>query len=93
MTIEEVTTKKLINTFHQIPYRIYRSDKNWIPHIKQDIEKVFDPTKNKAHSNGKIIRWILFDSTQKPIGRIAAFVNFEQAKTDNQPTGGIGFFE
>lgn len=93
MTIEEVTTKKLINTFHQIPYHIYRSDKNWIPHIKQDIEKVFDPTKNKAHANGKIMRWILFDSTQKPIGRIAAFVNFEQAKTDNQPTGGIGFFE
>ncbi|PKP48083.1 MAG: hypothetical protein CVT95_04815 [Bacteroidetes bacterium HGW-Bacteroidetes-12] len=93
MIIKEVTTNKLIKQFHQLPFSIYKNDNNWIPHIKQDIEKVFDPTKNKAHANGKIIRWILFDSTQKPIGRIAAFVNFEQAKTDNQPTGGIGFFE
>lgn len=93
MIIKEVTTNKLIQQFHQLPYSIYKNDKNWIPHIKQDVEKVFDPTKNKAHTNGKITRWLLFNNTNEAIGRIAAFVNFEATENNDQPTGGVGFFE
>lgn len=93
MIIKEVTTNKLIQQFHQLPYSIYKNDKNWIPHIKQDVEKVFDPTKNKAHTNGKITRWLLFNNTNEAIGRIAAFVNFEVTENNDQPTGGVGFFE
>ncbi|MDT8412101.1 MAG: hypothetical protein RQ875_06565 [Vicingaceae bacterium] len=93
MIIKEVTTNKLIQQFHQLPYSIYKNDNNWIPHIKQDVEKVFDPTKNKAHANGKIIRWLLFNNTNEAIGRIAAFINFETTESNEQPTGGVGFFE
>ena len=93
MIIKEVTTNKLIQQFHQLPFSIYKNDNNWIPHIKQDVEKVFDPTKNKAHANGKITRWLLFNNTNKAIGRIAAFVNFETTESNEQPTGGVGFFE
>ena len=93
MIIKEVTTNKLIQQFHQLPFSIYKNDNNWIPHIKQDVEKVFDPTKNKAHANGKIIRWLLFNNTNEAIGRIAAFVNFETTESNEQPTGGVGFFE
>ena len=93
MIIKEVTTNKLIQQFHQLPYSIYKNDKNWIPHIKQDVEKVFDSTKNKAHTNGKITRWLLFNNTNEVIGRIAAFVNFEATENNEQPTGGVGFFE
>ena len=93
MIIKEVTTNKLIQQFHPLPFSIYKNDNNWIPHIKQDVEKVFDPTKNKAHANGKIIRWLLFNNTNEAIGRIAAFVNFETTESNEQPTGGVGFFE
>jgi hypothetical protein len=93
MIIKEVTTNKLIQQFHQLPFSIYKNDTNWIPHIKQDVEKVFDPTKNKAHANGKITRWLLFNNTNEVIGRIAAFINFETTESNEQPTGGVGFFE
>jgi len=87
MQIIEVIDKKTIKDFLNLPHKIYKNDKNWTPHLKQDIEKVFDPTQNKAHANGKIIRWILKDNNIT-IGRVAAFINHE--KPDN---GGIGFFE
>ncbi|MCO6499726.1 MAG: hypothetical protein J5I47_05030 [Vicingus serpentipes] len=90
MKIIEVNSKESIKAFHQLPYKIYKNDKNWIPHLKQDIEKVFNPKQNKAHTKGKIIRWLLVDDNKKTIGRIAAFVsNIKDSKKD----GGIGFFE
>jgi hypothetical protein len=93
MKIIEVTNKKTTQDFLNLPWFIYKEDKNWIPHLKQDIEKVFDPTKNKAHSKGKIIRWILKNDANKTIGRIAAFINYDLANSFKQPTGGVGFFE
>lgn len=93
MKVIEVKDKKTINEFLKLPFKIYKDDKNWIPHLKQDIEKVFDPKKNKAHSTGKIIRWVLTDKNQATIGRIAAFIDYKTANTFEQPTGGIGFFE
>ncbi|MDF1672040.1 MAG: hypothetical protein P1U41_00920 [Vicingaceae bacterium] len=87
MQIIEVKDSKTIKDFLNLPYKIYQNDKNWIPHLKQDIEKVFNPEQNKAHANGKIIRWILKDNNQT-IGRVAAFINHEEVSN-----GGIGFFE
>lgn len=83
----EVKDSKTIKEFLNLPYKIYQNDKNWIPHLKQDIEKVFNPEQNKAHSNGKIIRWILTENNVT-IGRIAAFINYKEVTN-----GGIGFFE
>lgn len=93
MQIKEVVDDTTKKEFIKLPWKIYQDDKNWIPHLKQDIEKVFDPQQNKAHSNGKIIRWILQDATNQTIGRIAAFIDYQVANTFEQPTGGIGFFE
>lgn len=93
MQIIEVKDAKTKKEFIHLPWKIYKDDQNWIPHLKQDIEKVFDPSQNKAHANGKIIRWILLDEYQKTIGRIAAFIDYKTANTFDQPTGGVGFFE
>jgi GNAT superfamily N-acetyltransferase len=87
MKIIEVNSPETIKEFQILPKEIYKDDKNWIPHLKQDIEKVFDPKQNKAHAKGKIIRWILQDDTNKTIGRVAAFID------NNSKEGGIGFFE
>ena len=90
MTVTEVNSNQTIKEFLKLPKKIYEKDKNWIPHIKQDIEKVFDPTKNKAHATGKVTRWILLNDKQETIGRIAAFVS---NINNNKKSGGIGFFE
>ena len=50
--------------------------------------------KKKYFRNGKLIRWILKREDGKTIGRVAAFINKKTVNKDNdQPTGGMGFFE
>ncbi|NNK80187.1 MAG: hypothetical protein HKO93_01715, partial [Flavobacteriales bacterium] len=79
--------------FLEVPSYIYKNDPNWIPHLKQDIEKIFDEKQNKLLRDGKANRWILYDESKKAVGRIAAFINAKTSYTFDQPTGGIGFFE
>lgn len=93
MQLIEVNSPETIRAFHKVPFLIYKNNPTWIPHLKQDVEKIFDRKKNKAfRGGGDIIRWILKDANGKLIGRVAAFVN-PKYKGFKQPTGGMGYFE
>ncbi len=92
LQIVEVTDHVSGEKFIQLPFAIYNNDPNWIAPLKQDVEKVFDPKKNKYFEHGECVRWILEDG-EKVVGRIAAFINHRTADTEEQPTGGCGFFE
>ena len=94
MTIIEVANdKKLQQEFLLLPVKLYAQDANWIRPLDQDIEHTFDPKKNKYFKHGEAIRWILKNSEGETIGRVAAFINNETANKEDQPTGGMGFFE
>ena len=93
MQLVEVNDKRTRKLFHKVPHLIYRNDKNWAASLQGMIEGIFDPKKNKTFRNGKAIRWVLIDDKGNLLGRIAAFINYNLAKTYEQPTGGCGFFE
>lgn len=93
MNILEVHNSATEREFIRLPWKIYRDDPDWIPHLVQDIRKVFDPAKNKYFQEGEAIRYILQDAQGQTIGRIAAFIHHKLSKGFEQPTGGVGFFE
>ncbi len=94
MRLIEVQDDKTRKAFHDVPRRIYADDPVWIPHLKQDIDKVFDPAKNRLFKKGGVVkRWLVQDEAGKWAGRVAAFVNPKYSRGMDQPTGGIGFFE
>ncbi|HEV7351176.1 hypothetical protein [Telluribacter sp.] len=95
MEIVEVGNDAYLRSeFLQLPVRIYRNNPYWIRPLDKDIEEVFDEKKNKLFSDGECIRWLALDGTGQTIGRIAAFYNQKLAEKGNdQPTGGMGFFE
>lgn len=94
MKLIEVTDKAARKEFLRLPIRLYKNDPNWIRPLDQDIESVFDPKKNKNFRQGECARWLLYDEKGTAIGRVAAFFNRKSANKDNdQPTGGMGFFE
>jgi len=93
MKIEEVTSKKHQKDFIKLAVKLYKNEPNWIRPLDKDIEAVFDQKKNKTFRHGECIRWVLYKDNE-PIGRVAAFINKKTVDKDNdQPTGGIGFFE
>lgn len=93
MNLIEVKDKSHIREFLALPVKLYKNEKNWIRPLDQDIEAVFDPKKNKYFRHGECTRWILKNEAGQTIGRVAAFINRKTLKKEDQPTGGMGFFE
>ena len=91
--LSEVKSKNDIKEFLKLPVSINKGDENWIRPTDKDIEKIFNPKLNKLFRNGAAIRWILRDPDNKVVGRIAAFYDKINARINDQPTGGNGFFE
>lgn len=92
--IKEIESKKERKQFLQLPVLLYKNQKNWIRPLDSDIEKVFDKNKNKYFKQGIATRWLLLNGKGHAVGRIAAFIDYKAAtKKNDQPTGGIGFFE
>lgn len=88
----EVNDKYTNRQFLNFPSKLYKNDKNWVRYLDADLEKIFNPKKNKSFKTGELIRWILKDRNEI-IGRIAAFYDIKSSEKENQPTGGIGFFD
>ncbi|GHE76164.1 hypothetical protein [Roseivirga thermotolerans] len=93
MKLVEVNDKSTEKQFLLLPVRLYKHEKNWIRPLDKDIKAVFDPAKNKNYKQGEAIRWILLNDSNEVIGRIAAFYIKKVAQAQEQPTGGVGFFE
>ncbi|MEQ8304062.1 MAG: hypothetical protein RIB47_11765 [Cyclobacteriaceae bacterium] len=94
MQVREVESKSDIREFLEFPVRLYRDSSHWIRPLDKDIEAVFDKKLNKTFRNGECCRWLLADDNGNTVGRVAAFVNNKTvSKGNDQPTGGMGFFE
>ncbi|MEJ0034028.1 MAG: hypothetical protein WDO15_28515 [Bacteroidota bacterium] len=92
--IKEVASSHDIRAFLQLPVTLYKNFPHWIRPLDKDVEAVFDPEKNKVFRHGECVRWIMLDDSGKVVGRVAAFVNRKTVNKGNeQPTGGIGFFD
>lgn len=93
MKIQEVNTREQEREFLNFPVSIYRNEPKWIRPLDKDIRSVFDPKQNPHFSDGICTRWIAKNSSGEVVGRIAAFIDYKTAHKNEQPTGGIGFFE
>lgn len=94
MQLTIVDSPQKARQFLNVHVAINKDNPQWIQPLDKDIEEVFNKEKNKAFRHGEAVRWLLLDKKGTPIGRIAAFVNKRYTnKGDEQPTGGVGFFE
>ncbi len=82
----EVHTAAQIRSFHQYSRDLYSDDSEFVSHIDQDVEAIFDPKQNSEFENGEAIRWILYNETVV-VGKVAAFYNTVHSQA------GIGFFD
>ena len=93
MRIFEVKSKTDQKTFLNVARIVYKNNTTWVCPPDKDINAIFDVQKNVFFRHGSACRWILKDDNNKLLGRIASFINEDKLNTEEQPTGGIGFFE
>lgn len=89
MEIVKLDTQKQIEQFIDCAKGFYLNDKEYIPHLRQDLIKLFSVETNPLLKTGEFACWLLFEK-KTIIGRIAAF--YSQDHKENG-AGGIGFFE
>ena len=49
MDIIKVRNKFEISEFHKITHTLYKKEKMWIPHVKQEVEAIFNIKKNNLN--------------------------------------------
>lgn len=86
------TTKEKIK-FIKSQWNFYKNDKNWVPPIIADRQKLLNTDKNPFFKHSEIQLFYAEKDDGEILGRIAAITNENHNKTHNDKTGFFGFFE
>lgn len=92
LEIVQVSDAKLVDEFHEVPFRIYKNDQNWVSPLRKMIEDIFDPKKNGGFKEGDARRWLVKEGNRY-VGRIAAYYDRSKTEEGQSLIGGVGFFE
>jgi GNAT superfamily N-acetyltransferase len=92
VTIEPATTRRLVRSFVELPYSMYRRDPRFVPPLRRDEYRRFDAGHNPFLQHAAIHLWLALDEG-RPVGRIAAIDDHLHNDTHQQRTTWFGFFE
>ena len=90
--VREIKTRKELEKFVKFPFTLYKGSKNWVPPIIKEEVDNFDREKNPAYQEADAWFYMAFRQG-KPVGRIAAIVNWPEVKEMGKPKIRFGWFE
>lgn len=94
MQLTEVNNSRSARDFLEVNALLNKANPAYIRQPDNEVNDVFNPSKNKNYKYGETKRWILKDDNSALIGRIAAFTNSKYInKGTDFPTGGMGYFD
>jgi len=92
LTFLKVKSKKEIDQFYDLQFRIYKNYPNWIPPFRFEIENIFDPRVNDFFKHGECERFLVLRG-KEVVGRFAVMNNRSKDLIYSPPMGGMGFIE
>ncbi|MCL2118141.1 MAG: GNAT family N-acetyltransferase [Planctomycetaceae bacterium] len=90
--IQEVTTRKQLDQFVDLPWRIYRDDPHWIPPLKWDVKSTLNPKQHPFFLHGDAAKFLAIREGQV-VGRILASDDPRYNEQNHTNLGNFGFFE
>lgn len=90
--IREVKTKKQMNAFIDLPYRLYKNNSYYVPQLKKDIKDTFNKRKNPAFDFCEAKYWLAYKGN-KVVGRIAAIINHSFIEEWKKPYMRFGWMD
>ena len=85
-------TKRELKPFIQLPFDIYRNDKNWVAPGRHDLRKTLIGKENEFFSRG-IQRMFLAYDDETPVARVLAGIDLRLATRLGDSAGYISLFE
>lgn len=92
ISIEPVRTKKDLMSFIKLQWKIYKGDPYWVPPLLMDRKKLLDTKKNPFYKHSDM-EMFLAKKDGELVGRIAAIINYNHNKFQEEEIGFFGFFE
>ncbi|OVE78749.1 hypothetical protein BVY01_04550 [bacterium I07] len=90
--IKPVNSKADLKSFIKLPYRLYKNNPCWVPHLLLDQKVLHDRNKHPFWEHS-IAQYFLAEQNGKVVGRIAAIVDHKHNEFHEEKTGFFGFFE
>lgn len=87
-----VDSPALMRRFIDLPWSIYRDDPHWVPPLKSDVRKAFDPAHHPFHQHSEAQPFLALRG-ERPVGRIAAIRNRNHEAFHGESVGFFGWFE
>jgi GNAT superfamily N-acetyltransferase len=75
IVIKEVTSKREMKVFINLPYHLYKGNKFYLPQLKKDIEATFHRDKNPAFDFCEAKYWLAYLNGEVA-GRVAGIINY-----------------
>jgi hypothetical protein len=92
MKILTVMDHKERKKFIEFPYRFYQDDPNWVPPLRVELKKQFDPKTNPLLDHCDYQLFLLIRDG-KTVGRIAAFIDHLAVDFWEEKIGLFGYYE
>lgn len=92
MNITRVQSAADLNAFIDLPYRLYRTDPNWVPPLRDEVRGQFDHKRNPLLDHCEYDLFLLRDG-ERVVGRIAAFIDRLCVEAWQEPVGLFGYYE
>ncbi len=92
LRIDRVVSKRDLNDFIMLPWKIYKDDPNWVPPLISDFKNLLDNNKNPFFKHAERELYLARRGNET-VGRIAVIVDFNYCKYHNSKIGFFGYFE
>jgi len=92
MKLKKVKSRRDLNDFISLPWKIYHNDPAWVPPLISEVKFVLSRDKNPfwKHAEGQLF---LVKKEGKMVGRIAAIIDHLHVDHRKEKAGFFGFFE
>src|SRR4051794_38043560 len=90
--IRPVRSRKELDTFIKLPFRLYRGEPNWVPPLIYDRRQFLDRAKNPFFEHGEA-EYFLAWRDGRAVGRITSQVDFNLHAFQDNRWGQFGFFD
>ncbi len=92
LSVSEVSSRRDLKEFVELPYRLYAGDADWVPPLRSDVRWMLDAEKNPFWRHARKTLF-LARRGDRVVGRVAAIADDEHNRVHADRTAFFGFFE
>ena len=89
----DLSNRRQVKTFLQLPYSIYRNIPQWVPPLQMDAARMLDTRRNPFYTHSSAAFFLAFDQDARPVARLACLNNSRYNAYNHEASAFFYLFE